>query len=229
MPQLTTELVEALRRLDACRVSNAIETFECRLRNEGFADGSIRGLFGDLRPIVGHAVTARIRCSTPPPSVTVITIGPIGGPTSDGRPSSPRRRRRGRGWRTRRPERAFIGAVHARAFCGRWDCAACIPGQSRAGSSSSRRDRLPALPRERQRVACLRTHRRLRCAGRVGGLRVESGDVVWRRPRSSHEFDAIIHDYGAAPRRAEQCVVDLCQSPDFSLLETLRDAVEQLG
>ena len=42
MAQLTTELVEAFRSLDACKVSNAIETFECRLRNEGFADGSIR-------------------------------------------------------------------------------------------------------------------------------------------------------------------------------------------
>ena len=42
MTPLTPELADALRRLDACRVSNAIETFECRLRNEGFADGRIR-------------------------------------------------------------------------------------------------------------------------------------------------------------------------------------------
>src|SRR2546430_16157309 len=67
MPILTRELVEVFRRLDACAVSNAIETFEARLRNEGFADGRIRALFDELPPVIGHAVTARIRCSTPPP------------------------------------------------------------------------------------------------------------------------------------------------------------------
>ncbi len=67
MPQLTPELVEAFRRLDTCSVSNAIETFDCRLRNEGFTDPTVRCLFEELPPIVGHAVTARIHCSTPPP------------------------------------------------------------------------------------------------------------------------------------------------------------------
>src|SRR5437899_1938049 len=37
--ELTPALIDSLRRLDACRVANAIETFDCRLRNEGFADG----------------------------------------------------------------------------------------------------------------------------------------------------------------------------------------------
>jgi len=64
---LTPALVESLRRLDACRVANTIETFDGRLRNEGFADGTVRGLFEELPPIVGHAVTARIRGSAPPP------------------------------------------------------------------------------------------------------------------------------------------------------------------
>jgi 4-hydroxy-4-methyl-2-oxoglutarate aldolase len=65
--RLTRPLIESLQRLDACRVANAIETFECRLRNEGFADRSIRALFPELPPMVGHAVTARIRGSAPPP------------------------------------------------------------------------------------------------------------------------------------------------------------------
>jgi hypothetical protein len=35
---LTQEQLESLRRLDACTLANAIETFHQRLRNEGFVD-----------------------------------------------------------------------------------------------------------------------------------------------------------------------------------------------
>jgi len=57
----------ALRALDGASIANAIETFDLRLRNEGFADASIRCLSPLLPPAVGYAVTARIRCSSPPP------------------------------------------------------------------------------------------------------------------------------------------------------------------
>jgi len=64
---LTPDLVEQYRRLNGPSVSNAIETFGVRLRNEGFADGRLRCLFPGQAPVIGHAVTARIRCSAPPP------------------------------------------------------------------------------------------------------------------------------------------------------------------
>jgi regulator of RNase E activity RraA len=63
---LTPEQLETLGRLDACIVANAIETFQERLRNEGFADGSIRCLFPPLKPMVGYAATIKIRGSAPP-------------------------------------------------------------------------------------------------------------------------------------------------------------------
>jgi len=59
--------LNSLRALDGASIANAIETFDIRLRNEGFADASIRCLLPDLPPAVGYAVTARIRCSSPPP------------------------------------------------------------------------------------------------------------------------------------------------------------------
>ena len=65
---LSFEKLEAIRRLDACTLSNAIETFDLRLRNEGFADARIRCMFEKLPPILGYAVTARIGCSGPPPA-----------------------------------------------------------------------------------------------------------------------------------------------------------------
>jgi regulator of RNase E activity RraA len=60
-------LVDQYRRLNGASVSNAIETLDVRLRNEGFADGRLRCFFPDHPPVIGHAVTARIRCSAPPP------------------------------------------------------------------------------------------------------------------------------------------------------------------
>jgi len=63
---LTAEQIEILRRLDACTVANAIETFHERLRNEGFADNSVRCLFPHLPPMLGYAATVKIRGSAPP-------------------------------------------------------------------------------------------------------------------------------------------------------------------
>ncbi len=63
---LTPGTLEALRRLDACTLANAIETFQLRLRNEGFASGEARCLFPQLPPMAGYAVTVKIRGSSPP-------------------------------------------------------------------------------------------------------------------------------------------------------------------
>ena len=58
--------MEELRRLDACTLANAIETFHERLRNEGFIDHSVHCLFPRLEPMLGYAVTIKIRGSAPP-------------------------------------------------------------------------------------------------------------------------------------------------------------------
>jgi len=63
---LSDEQLEALGRLDACTLANAIESFHERLRNEGFMDASVRCLFPRLRPMLGYAATIRIRGSAPP-------------------------------------------------------------------------------------------------------------------------------------------------------------------
>jgi regulator of RNase E activity RraA len=63
---LTPEQLEALRRLDACTLANAIETFHERLRDEGFMDSAIRCLFPSLPPMLGYAATVKIRGSAPP-------------------------------------------------------------------------------------------------------------------------------------------------------------------
>jgi len=63
---LATADLDRLRQLDTCTVSNTIERFKVRLRNEGFVDGSVRCLFPQLPPMLGYAATGRIRSSQPP-------------------------------------------------------------------------------------------------------------------------------------------------------------------
>jgi 4-hydroxy-4-methyl-2-oxoglutarate aldolase len=65
-PFLSERQLGALRALDTCAVSNAIETFGVRLRNTGFVDASVRCMFEDLPPMVGYAATARLRSGSPP-------------------------------------------------------------------------------------------------------------------------------------------------------------------
>ncbi len=64
--QLTEEELDALRRLDSCIVANAVETFNLRLRNTGFTDSTVHCMFDDAPPMVGYAVTARMRGGEPP-------------------------------------------------------------------------------------------------------------------------------------------------------------------
>jgi len=58
--------LDALRRFDTCTVANAIEKFNVRPRNEGFMSGGPICRFPDRPPVIGHAVTGRIRTYMPP-------------------------------------------------------------------------------------------------------------------------------------------------------------------
>src|SRR5581483_3598291 len=65
-PLLTEAELVTLRQFDTCMIANAIETFSVRLRNTGFTDGKLRCMFPDTAPMVGYAVTARLRTEDPP-------------------------------------------------------------------------------------------------------------------------------------------------------------------
>lgn len=65
-PLLSEQQLQALRQFSTCIVANAIEKFNVRLRNTGFTDGSIHCRFPGMPPMVGHAVTARLRSEDPP-------------------------------------------------------------------------------------------------------------------------------------------------------------------
>src|SRR5437773_11807421 len=55
----------ALRKLSTPTVSNAIELFDLRPRNQGFLSSAVRCLFPEIGVMVGHAVTARFAANQP--------------------------------------------------------------------------------------------------------------------------------------------------------------------
>lgn len=65
-PAVSAEVLEALKRFDAPTVANAIETLDVRPHSTGFMRPEIRCIFPGLGPMVGFAVTARIRAADAP-------------------------------------------------------------------------------------------------------------------------------------------------------------------
>lgn len=62
---LTPEELEAIRRWPTPAVSNAIELFNIRPRNEGFMLSEIKSVFPDHPPMIGYAVTGVITADSP--------------------------------------------------------------------------------------------------------------------------------------------------------------------
>lgn len=56
-----------IRRFDTPTVANAIETFNVRPRSEGFMRPEIKCVFPGFNPMVGYAVTGKIRAAAAPP------------------------------------------------------------------------------------------------------------------------------------------------------------------
>ena len=67
MTQLSDEQFQAILKYDTCRVANAIETFEIRLRYEGFPRPGLRWMCPGLGPVLGYASTSRVKTTHPPP------------------------------------------------------------------------------------------------------------------------------------------------------------------
>jgi regulator of RNase E activity RraA len=217
MLRLQAGLVDAFSRLDTCKVANAIETFNVRLRNEGFADSTIHGRFEHLPAVIGHAVTARIRTAVPPPVgreyfdrtdwwTYILTIPAPRVVVVEDTDVSP-----GVG--------SFVGEVHANIL----KALGCVA----YATNGSARD-IPAV-RElgfqvfAPRVSVTHAYRHIVDFGepvRVGGLSVDSGDIVYGDCHGLMTIpDDIVEQLPAKVAemwKAEREVIALCQSPEFS-------------
>ncbi len=229
MLRLRAELVDAFLRLDTCKVSNAVETFDVRLRNEGFADSSIRALFDDLPPILGRAVTARIHGSAPPQVGHtyydrtdwwnyILTVPPprvVVVEDADERP--------GVG--------AFVGEVHANIL----KALGCVGYATNGSVRDLASVRAMGFQFLAPHVAVSHAYVHILDFGRpvtVGGLTVASGDIVYGDRHGLLSLpDDIVERIPAAVEQmamAEREVIALCQSPDFSV-DRLRILMRNIG
>jgi len=225
-PALREEDLEALRQLDTCAVEDAIETFDLRARNTGFANSAIRCFFEDLPPMVGYAATARLRSGDRPisgrsfqdrsewwksildvPKPRIVVLEDIDEPAGVG---------------------AFLGDVHAAMLLG----LGCI-GYVTNGAVRE----LPALRKMgihvfARNVAVSHAYSRIieyACPIQVGGMPVGPGDLLHG---DRHGVLSIPRGIAAEiPRVAEELkerdrrMIELCRSPGFSV-EKLRQAIK---
>lgn len=227
-PAIPAEELDALRRLDSCAVSNAIETFQVRLRNTGFADARIRSMFEDFPPMVGYAATARLRSGEPPiagriysdrtdwwssilevPSPRIVVLEDLDKPSGVG---------------------AFLGEMQA-AILKALGCAGYV-------TNGAARE----LPRVRDiglhvfagNVAVSHAYAHIFDFGskvNVGGLEIQAGDLLHGNRHGllkvPKEIASEIPAVAARLRQAEQTVIDFCQSKEFAL-DKLRQVLKGL-
>lgn len=225
---IQAEVLEALRSLDSCTVSNAIETFALRLRNTGFADARIRCIFDDFPPMVGYAATARLQSVDPPiagriysdrtdwwssilqvPAPRIVVLEDLDKPPGLG---------------------AFLGDMHAAILRG----LGCV-GYVTDGAVRE----LPAvkalgLHLFAGNVAVSHAYAHIFDFGtkvKVGGLEVQPGDLLHGDRHGllavPKEIAAEIPATAAKIQQAQQSVIDFCQSRQFSV-DKLRDLLKQL-
>jgi 4-hydroxy-4-methyl-2-oxoglutarate aldolase len=222
------EELEALRQLDTCMVSNAIETFDLRLRNAGFADSSIRCFLPDLSPMVGYAATARLRSGEPPisgsrfrvrtdwwnsilemPAPRIVVLEDMDKPAGVG---------------------ALVGDVHA-AILRALGCVGYVtngavrelPGIGRLG-----------LHLFAGNVAVSHAYAHIfdfGCTARIGGLDVRPGDLLHGDRHGlltvPKQIVSKIPEVATRLKRSEQRIIELCRSEEFSV-EKLGRAIEEL-
>jgi 4-hydroxy-4-methyl-2-oxoglutarate aldolase len=225
---LTPEQYEALGRLDTCTISNAIETFDLRLRNEGFADSTVKCMFPHLPPMIGNAVTAKIRCSGPPveghsyldrtdwwnkilsvPAPRVVVIEDID-PTP------------GRG--------GFVGEVHANILMA-LDCAGAVTnGAVRDLQAVS----AMGFPLFAANPAVSHSYVHIVSVGEpveVGRLKIKPGDLIHADCHGvlsiPRQIAAAIPAVAERLRDKERKLIGLCRSPNFSL-EKLSKVVREV-
>ena len=225
---ISTHALSALRALSGTDLANAIECFDRRLRNEGFSDASIRCLLAENRASVGYAVTARIRCSSPPPVghryhdrtdwwnyiVTVPTPRFVVVQDIDERP--------GLG--------AFVGDVHANILRALGCAAYATNGSVRDVEA------IGMIPFGLFATTISVSHAFCHIvdfgeAVEIGGLSIASGDLLFgdRHGLQSVPFDLAESLPAAAAdlKAREQTVIRFCQSHEFTI-DKLRHLVRSL-
>jgi 4-hydroxy-4-methyl-2-oxoglutarate aldolase len=216
-PLLNAQQLEALRQFDSCMIANAIETFNVRLRNTGFTNGKIRCMFPDSGPMVGYAVTGRLRSGDPPisgfyhdrgdlwsriqssPAPSILVLEDI-----DDKP--------GRG--------AFVGDMHA-AILKALGCAGYVTNGSVRELPSVRAIGMQLFAGS---TAVSHAYAHIFDIGvpvTVDGMEVHTGSLLHGDQHGvltiPNEIAAEVPNVAAKLQRCEKEVIDFCESRDFSI------------
>lgn len=228
-PLLTEEELDALRQFDTCMVANAIEFFNVRLRNTGFADARVRCMFDDAPPMVGYAATARLRSGEPPiaggsfhdradfwntiftvPAPRILVLQDMDDPP-------------GRG--------AFVGDMHA-AILKALGCIGYITNGAVRELPSVRKMGIQLFAGN---VAVSHAYAHIFEIGSVisvGGMEVRPGDLLHGDRHGvltvPAEIAANVPVVADRLQRTEKRIIDFCRSKDFSVPK-LRDVMKTLS
>ena len=228
-PLLTEEELDALRKFDTCMIANAIESFNVRLRNTGFADASVRCMFEDAPPMVGYAATARLRGGEPPigggtfrdradfwntilavPAPRILVLEDLDDPP-------------GRG--------AFVGDMHAAILKG----LGCIGYVTNGAVRELPSVRKMGIQLFAGSVAVSHAYAHIFEIGTtisVGGMEVRPGDLLHGDRHGvltvPAEIAANVPAIADRLQQAEQRIIDFCRSKDFSV-QKLREVMKTLS
>jgi len=226
---LTEENLDALRQFDTCMVANAIDSLNVRLRNTGFADGSIRCMFQEAPPMVGYAATARLRSGEPPiaggsfrdradfwnsileiPAPRILVLEDMDDPP-------------GRG--------AFVGDMHAAIV----QALGCIGYLTNGAVRELPAVRALGVQLFAGSVAVSRAYAHIFDFGapvRVGGMEVHPGDLLHGDRHGvltvPMEFATKIPNVAVRLQGLERTVIDFCRSSAFSVAK-LREIMKTTG
>ncbi|HWA13229.1 MAG TPA: RraA family protein [Burkholderiales bacterium] len=228
-PRPGADPLDALRRLDTCSVANAIEATGVRLRNEGYMDATVQCMFPELPPLVGYAMTLRVKSADPPvegvparerndwweafvaiPEPRLLVIqGEPGDPASG----------------------SVLGEVHAHIYRS-LGCGGVVTDGAIRDLPALRALRMPLFAGH---VAVSHAYAHVVEAGapvKVGGLTIQPGDLIHGDVHGVLRVPAEVADripaIAARQRARERQIIDYCGSPAFSL-EGLRRLLGQPG
>jgi 4-hydroxy-4-methyl-2-oxoglutarate aldolase len=223
------EVLDAIRQFDTCTIANAIESFQVRLRNEGFTAPGLRCVTGGSPRLIGYAATCRVRSADPPmtgnayvdrtdwweavgilPVPRIAVIQDLDAETSGA---------------------STVGEVHA-AILKALRCEGVITNGAVRDIPGVSRMQFPMFAAA---VSVSHAYMHIVEFGapvEIFGLPVRAGDLIYADVHGvvsiPLEIAARIPAAAAAIRAKEQHIIDVCQSPEFSLEKLLKAVQNKL-
>jgi len=214
---LMPEEIDALRAISTPTIANAIETFNIRPRNAGFMSGEIKCIFPEMGAIVGYACTA-----------TIMAERPAAGARQAARPDY---------WeyvlRTPAPRIAVIqdldqppaiGSFWGEVNANIHRALGCVGTITNGGVRDL--DEVRALGFQMLASQVIVSHAYIHLVDfgapvKVGGIIINPGDLIHADKHGAicipKEIAREIPAAAAEYERMERRVINLCQSPEFSV------------